>query len=175
MSGTMARLSRIVYRSRQFRRVLRSPKAPVSDTILAPFLSPPQIVLFRRMHFFEQAHAFHAMESLRAAGYTDPDLLTAALLHDVGKILTPLSLLDRVLVVLGRHFFPKATLRWGDGNARGLCRPFVTAVQHPAWGADLASAAGVSPRTCDLIRRHQDYSASDDCLLAALQSVDDES
>jgi len=171
----MSLLSRIIYRSRQFQRVLRSPKVPVSDTILLPFLSPPQIVLFRRMHFFEQAHAFNVLQSLRQAGHTDPDLLAAALLHDVGKILAPLSLLDRVLVVVGLRLFPGAARRWGMGAARGLRRPFVTAAQHPAWGADLASAAGASARTCDLIRGHQDHAASGDPLLAALQSLDDES
>jgi hypothetical protein len=170
----MSLLSRIAYRSRQFRRALLS-KAPVADTMLQPFLSPPQIVLFRRMHFFEQAHAFHVLQRIRHAGYTEPDLLAAALLHDVGKILAPISLVDRVIVVLGKHLFPKAAKRWGNGEARGLRRPFVTAYQHPAWGADLASAAGASPRTCNLIRRHQDHPASDDHLLAALQSVDEES
>jgi hypothetical protein len=171
----MSLLSRIIYRSRQFQRALRSPKAPVSDTILLPFLSPSQIVLFRRMHFFEQAHAFKVLQSLRQAGHTDPDLLAAALLHDVGKILAPLSLLDRVLVVVGQRLFPRAVSRWGMGAARGLRRPFVIAVQHPSWGADLASAAGASPKTCDLIRCHQDHAASGDHLLTALQSVDDES
>ena len=170
----MRLLSRLVYRSRQLRRALRSPKAPLADSMLQPFLSPPQIALFRRMQFFEQAHAFQVMTQLRYAGHTDSDLLAAALLHDVGKVLAPLSLLDRVIIVIGRHLFPKAAKRWGIGQPRGLRRPFVTAVQHPAWGADLASAAGASPRTCDLIRRHQDHSSADDRLLSALQSVDDE-
>jgi hypothetical protein len=171
----MSLFARLAYRSRQFRRVLRSPKAPLSDSILQPFLSPPQILLFRRMHFFEQAHSFQVLQSLRLAGHTDPDLLAAALLHDVGKILAPLSLMGRVIVVIGKHFFPKAAERWGDGEPHGLRRPFMTAYQHPAWGADLAFAAGASPRTCELIRRHQDSSASDDPMLASLQSVDDES
>jgi hypothetical protein len=170
----MSLFARLAYRSRQFRRALM-PKAPVADASLEPFLSPEQIKLFRQMHPSEQVHAFYVLEQLRFIGYTDPDLMTAALLHDVGKVRAPLSLLDRVLVVLGKHFFPAVAKRWGDGEPRGLRRPFVTAYQHPAWSADLASAAGVSSRTCDLIRQHQSHPASEDRLLAALQSVDDES
>ena len=48
-------------------------------------------------------------------------------------------------------------------------------VPHPAWGADLAAAAGASTRACNLIRRHQDPSDGSDPLLAALQGVDEES
>jgi hypothetical protein len=171
----MSRFSRLAYRSRQFRRALPIPCRPVADEQLCPHLSAAQIVLFRRMQPSEQAHAFQVYERLTAAGHADPDLLAAALLHDAGKALAPLSLVDRALVVLGEHFFPAAARRWGSGGPRGLRRPFVTAAQHPAWGADLAAAAGASSRICDLIRRHQDVPAADDLLLAALQSVDDES
>ncbi|KAF0109340.1 MAG: hypothetical protein FD146_384 [Anaerolineaceae bacterium] len=169
----MSRFSRLAYRSRQFRRALLTTRRPVTDDLLRPRLSPAQIFLFRRMQPSEQAHAFQVYERLTAAGQTDPHLLAAALLHDAGKVLAPLSPLDRALVVLARHFLPEAARRWGSGDPCGLRRPFVTAAQHPAWGADLAAAAGASPRACGLIRRHQDVPAADDALLAALQEVDD--
>jgi hypothetical protein len=169
----MSRFSRLAYRSRQFRGALLMPRRPVTDDLLRPHLSSAQIVLFRRMQPSEQAHAFQVLERLTAAGHADPDLLAAALLHDAGKALAPLSLVDRALVVLARQFLPAAARRWGSGEPRGFFRPFVTAAQHPAWGANLAAAAGASPRTCDLIRRHQDVPVADDLLLAALQSVDD--
>jgi hypothetical protein len=62
-------------------------------------------------------------------------------------------------------------MEWGQGQPRGLRRPFVVATQHPAWGADLSAAAGASARTCDLIRRH--VSPADDPDLATLQQADD--
>ena len=122
----------------------------------------------------EQAHASEVLARLTAAGHADPDLLAAALLHDAGKVRSPLTLPDRVLVVLGKHLFPQTVKGWGTGEPNGLRRPFVTAANHPAWGAELASAAGAAPRTCDLILRHQDVPSADDPLLAALQEADDE-
>ena len=105
-------------------------------------------------------------------------MLAAALIHDVGKILSPLSILDRVLIVLGQHFLPRAARRWGEGEARGWRRPFVVAARHAAWGADLAEQAGASGRTVRLIRRHQDSLTGDtageeDRLLADLHAADE--
>ncbi len=165
--------SRLAYRIRQFRLAFFGPWHPVPDEALSPHLSPTLITVFRCMTPPEQAHSFAVLEHLRDSGQTDPDLLAAALFHDVGKSLSPLSVLDRVLIVLGKRFFPRAAQRWGDGKPRGLRRLFVAAAQHPAWGADLVAAAGASPRTCDLIRRHQDASPIDDALLMTLQQADD--
>ena len=178
----MTILSRLVYRTRQFKLAFLGPWHPIPDAALTPHLAPALLTLYRRMHPSEQAHSFAVLQRLQAAGQTDPDLLTASLLHDVGKIRSPLSIFDRILVVLARRFLPRRASRWGQvplaslqGQAEpvGFRRPFVTAACHPAWGADLASEAGASPRTCDLIRRHQDADPSGDPLLLALHSADD--
>jgi hypothetical protein len=170
----MSTLARLAYRSRQFWNALLGPPRRVESEALLPHLTPAQITLFRRMQPSEQAHAVQTLERLKAAGQTDPDLLTAALLHDVGKILYPLSLFERVIIVLGKHFSRRSARRWGQGKPAGFRRPFVVAAQHPGWGADLAEQAGASRRTVDLIRRHQEQPSIDDPLLAALQSADDE-
>ena len=125
------------------------------------------------MRASEQAHGYFVFETLKNSGQTDPDLLAAALLHDVGKILYPPSLVERVTVVLGNFFFRQNTIRWSDGPPTGLRRPFVVAIHHPAWGANLARQSGASSRCVDLIRRHHDPIANDDPLLAALQAADD--
>jgi hypothetical protein len=170
----MCPLPRLAYRSRQFWRALLGPKTPVADSLLHQHLSPAQISLFRRMQTSEQAHASEVLARLTSAGQADPDLLAAALLHDAGKVRSPLTLPDRVLIVLGKRLFPQTMKRWGTGEPKGLRRPFVAAAQHPAWGAELASAAGAASRTCELIRRHQDVPSADDSLLAALQEADNE-
>ncbi|HEY5269183.1 MAG TPA: HD domain-containing protein [Anaerolineales bacterium] len=167
-------LSRLAYRTRQFWNALPGPRKRVETEALLPHLPPAQIVLFRRMQPSEQTHAYQMLERLKAAGQIDPDLLAAALLHDVGKVLYPLSLLDRVVIVLGKRFFRQRARRWSEGTPSRLRRPFVVAAHHPDWGADLAEQAGASPRTVDLIRRHQDIPSIDDPLLATLQSADDE-
>ena len=167
-------LSRLAYRTRQFWNALPGHRKRVESEALLPHLSASQIVLFHQMHPSEQAHAFQVLERLKAVGQTDPDLLAAALLHDVGKILYPLSLLDRVVIVLGKRFFRQIIGRWNEVTSNLLQRPFVVAAHHPQWGADLTEKAGASSRTVDLIRRHQDKPSLDDPLLAALQSADNE-
>jgi hypothetical protein len=172
-------LSRLAYRTRQFWNALSGSRRRVETEALLSHLPPSQIFLFRRMQPSEQSHAYQMFERLKASGQTDPDLLAAALLHDVGKVLYPLSLLDRVVIVLAKRFFRRRTRTWSEGTASRLSRPFVVAAHHPDWGADLAEQAGASSRTVDLIRRHQDPSfpnpgSPTERLLAALQAADDE-
>ncbi|HTX92200.1 MAG TPA: HD domain-containing protein [Anaerolineales bacterium] len=172
--------SRLAYRARQFWNALLSPGKRVTSEALLPYLPPIQLILFRRMQPSEQLHAFQVLKRLEADGQTDPDLLAAALLHDVGKILSPLSLFDRMAVVVGKRLFPAAARRWGDAAPRGPHRPFVVAARHAEWGAGLARQAGASRRTVELVRRHQDPPLPEprsrtDRLLAALQAADDES
>ena len=173
-------IPRLTYRSRQFWNALLSPSKRVTSEALLPHLTSTQIVLFRRMQPAEQLHAYHLFKRLETSGQTVPDLLAAALLHDVGKILIPLSIFDRIVIVLGGHFFRKAALHWSEGTPRGWRRPFVVAEHHAGWGADLASQAGATPLTVELIRRHQDSPVRNpdsqmEHLLAALQAADNES
>ncbi len=108
-------------------------------------------------------------------GQTNPDLLLAALLHDVGKAKMPLMIWERVLIVLGFKFFRDRAIQLGRRQLTPLARSFVVAVQHPAWGADMVNVAGGSPVLIELIRRHQDKIESQDELsemLKALQAVD---
>ena len=167
-------LSQLAYRTRQFWNALPGLRRQVETGSLLPHLSPSQIVLFRRMQPSEQNHAYKMLQGLKASGQTDPHLLAAALLHDVGKVLFPLSLLERVVIVVGKRLFRQRAGRWSEGTPSRLRRPFVVAAHHPDWGADLAGQAGASARTVDLIRRHQDIPSIDDPLLAALQSADNE-
>jgi hypothetical protein len=173
-------LSRLAYRSRQFRDALPGSRKRIPGEALLPFLTPALLGLFQRMQPSEQAHAYQVFKHLETAGQTDPDLLAAALLHDVGKILRPLSIFDRVIIVLGKRLFPGAAQHWAEGRPRGLRMPFVVAAQHADWGADLASQAGATSRSVELIRHHHEarlpYPDSDiGRLLAALQAADDES
>jgi hypothetical protein len=173
-------LSRLTYRSRQFWNALLSPAKRVPSEALLPHLKPVQIILFRRMQPSEQVHSYQIFKRLQTAGQVTPDLLAAALLHDVGKIQVPLSIFDRVVIVLGKRIFRKAARRWAAGTPHGWRRPFVVAGQHAGWGADLASQAGATALTVELIRRHhdgppRDLDARTEELLAALQAADNES
>jgi putative nucleotidyltransferase with HDIG domain len=173
-------ISRLAYRSRQFWNALFSPRKRIMSESILPHLTPAQLILFRRMQPSEQFHAYQVLKRLESDRQTNPDLLKAALLHDVGKILQPLSIFDRVMIVLGKRFIPGTARRWAEGPACGLRMPFVVSKRHAEWGANLASQTGANTRTVELIRRHQDpplpHPGSDiERLLAVLQAADDES
>lgn len=152
-------------------------------------LSPPLLALFLELQPSEINHSLEIARSLIASGKTDPDLLAAALLHDVGKSRSPLNLWERAIVVLVKRFFPGTFQRWGaSGDRRGWKRIFVVAEQHPAWGAEMAALAGGSQLTVNLIRRHQERCSlvskadlesgmrtQEDYFLYQLQLLDEES
>ena len=174
---------RLFYRARQFWLAFDTRCIPKAIANAEAVLTPEQMALFSRMQPSEQAHALQMLEALQAQGETDPDLLVAALLHDTGKQRCPLRLWERVVIVLVQWISPALVQRWGaqvtDG-CRGWRKPFIVAVQHPEWSAELALHAGVTPMAAALIRRHQlsspaDSSQQEDILLRKLQVVDEKS
>jgi putative nucleotidyltransferase with HDIG domain len=152
--------------------------AAVWDEIAA-ILSPAEQDLFGHFTPADQRHSYRVLRTLRDAGYNEPDLLAAALLHDIGKVREPLSAWDRTIIVVGEALFPGRAEAWGRGSLRSWRRPFVARARHPAWGAEMASAAGSRPRVVELIRRHQarpDGPAADEFerFLSILQWADDQ-
>ncbi len=176
-------MARLTYRLYQFWQAVTARPSAAGLTQARQTLNPAQMALFSRLQASEQAHALEVFGRLAAQGETQPDLLVAALLHDVGKLRAPLQLWERVMIVLGQAFCPGKVEQWGAAEApqAGWRRAFIVARQHPAWGAALARSAGVSPLAEALIRRHQDQLASaaseslEARLLLKLQAVDDES
>lgn len=177
------------YRVGQFFRALT---ARISDEEMeqaAHILTPASLVRFRSMAMQDQRHGLDVCAALRQAGQTNPQLLAAALLHDVGKAAARLSAWQRAIIVLLERFAPRLLVRLGQGEPReripnlpnGWRRSFVINAQHPEIGARWAQEAGCSPLTVTLIRRHQDELLNSpplanerekDQLLAALQAAD---
>ncbi len=168
------------YRARQFFQALKASPSSVDLDRVRAILDPALMDLFLRMNASDQAHSIQVMQKLQKEGNSHPDLLSAALLHDVGKYLYPLRIWERMLIVVVKAFLPRQASRWGRAEARGWKRAFAVAEQHPAWGAELAAQAGANPTTILLIRRHQDTRpvssrSFGDQLLIQLQLADDES
>lgn len=170
--------SKISYRVWQFWQSLK--RAPREDDQgeAGEILSSEELNLFRQLLAVDQNHSLRVLRSLKSEGETDPDLLKAALLHDLGKMKYPLRRWERVFAVLAMEFFPGKVQTWGKKNPTGIFRPLVVLQQHPQWGSELAEAVGSSTRTIWFIRNHEkdlpdgDSLDADLTLLRKLQIAD---
>jgi len=164
------------HRVAQFLRAAFARPAAGEGALVEQHLPPPLRPAFTRLSRAEQAHALATLRTLLRRGQTDPDLLVAALVHDLGKSRAPLRLMERVLVVLAQSCLPRQAARWGQGEPHGWRRAFVVAAQHAAWGEALVLEAGGSPRLAEIVRRHHDplpaATTPVDGLLKALQASD---
>ena len=134
------------------------------NTILS---TPPQQQLFAQMPPNDQRHAIAVARTLQQTKHTEPALLQAALLHDVGKSIGQ-PIFHRVAIVLMEAFWPSMLDNVSnlpendqptDSQIRSIIwwrRPFVVHAQHPAIGAEWAKSVGCDPLTVNLIFRHQD-------------------
>jgi hypothetical protein len=167
----MRAAARALYRGRQFFGALR----PRVDADLREeafrLLREPERRLFATMTRRDQQHCLDVYRRLRQQGHDDPDLLAAALLHDIGK--GRIALWQRVVYVLLEAWAPGLLDRlaqpegagWPASGGLYRCR------HHSELGAKLAREAGSSDQVAALIRG-QDFGALGKRLMA-LQAADD--
>jgi hypothetical protein len=168
----------LAYRVTQFFQTLIAKPDPKDLELVDDQLEKPLAELFYLMEPPDQAHGIRVLRRLIARGERHPDLLAAALLHDVGKSRANPRIWDRVAVVLVEWLSPRAVKRWGGSEARGWRRPFVIAANHPGWGAEMISEAGGTQTLITLVGRHHDAPSGPETeigrLLDQLIEVDNE-
>lgn len=152
--------------------------APSLPHEIDALLTPVQRSAWQALPAVERAHLSRVAGRLVAEGYRDPDLLTAAAFHDIGKhdATASVRLPHRVARVLGERLAPPLLdrLRHRPEPPR-LLRPLWLSVHHARLGADRARACGCSARTCWLIAHHEDAPPVHDPDLKMLQWADDQS
>ena len=143
-----------MYRIVQFWRALTARVYLEELEAIAPLLGPRGMTLFQRLSRMDQRHALNVYATLQHQGHDDPDMLAAALLHDVGKTAGSLHLLYRVAVSLLKAFSPRLLAYLETNGEHGLLLPFRVAREHPELGARLVAEAGFSAVTVELVRCH---------------------
>ncbi len=107
------------YRVGQFLRALAARVSEEEVEQAIRILTPEARALFRCQAVQDQRHALVVYHALRQAGHTNPQLLAAALLHDVGKAAARLPAWQRAVIVLLEHFAPCLLARLSQGEPRG--------------------------------------------------------
>ncbi len=148
-------IGRAAYRVRQALANLAARMSPDDWALVGRLLSLEEKALFERMEAVDQRHSVQVARRLMESGATDPALLKAALLHDVGKSRCRIGILPRTLAVLAAHVpgrLPSWLARECD---RGWRLPFHVLARHHEIGAELLAQAGCDERVCRLVQLHQ--------------------
>lgn len=176
----MSALARAAYRVRQFAAALRAELWPTPLPDLRGALGEAEGAIFRRLSRADQRHSVAVWQTLRARGVADPDLLKAALLHDVGKAGADgasgqITLAHRVIHVLLRAVAPAAWRRLAQSRPGDWRHAFYVQEHHAAIGAELVLGLGVPALVIDLVRYHQEGGEDQPALawrLALLRQAD---
>ena len=155
-------------RVRQFREATKLPSPEDFALAAEAQLAGPLLDLFRQQHPRDIVHAAATARWLIERGHTDPELIAAALLHDVGK--GHQRRRDRAGYVLA-NAVRGAKLLAGPGSRFEFRRALARGLAHSESGARALADAGASPRVVDLTRRHHSPPGSD-TMLALLHEAD---
>lgn len=131
------------------------------DVWAAAHLNEAEVQLFMQLPAQERAHGVEVAKRLLTMNKdARPELLRAALLHDVGKLGTPQFVLWRVLT----HLLPEAGYQ-PQPRLAGLAGARQARTHHAAYGADLIRASGGSEEVAQLVERHHNPGGSQELQL----------
>jgi len=152
----IVRKNRLFYRISQFLQVIFSHPEKVQLEKVSQILEPDQFGLFLQLQKSEQVHAIQIMKEIEIKGFEDRDYLKAALLHDIGKIVHPLKIWERVIAVICRWINSDCLDDLSDKDLKGWKRGLVIAKKHPEWGAEMLSGTDASNELVEIIRKHHE-------------------
>jgi len=164
-------LARALYRSRQFFRSVGASLSAEDRAEVAQRLNAEQQRLFYAMTARDQRHCLDVFHALQRDGHDDPDLLLAALLHDVGK--GPVRLWHRVAYVLIRALSPRLLRRLSSDSGSGWRQALASFSDHSRQGAALVETTGAPEAVVALVRLHSGDEIGADPRVALLRAADE--
>lgn len=143
-----------LYRFRQGLSSLTATIRPEHLELARRHLSESELAVFERMQPADQKHSIGVLRSLLAAGVSDPSLLRAGLLHDVGKSRVRISVVHRTVAVILRALLGRipSFLVWNSPD--GEPAPFYVLENHPRLSASMLARIGCEERVWRLAELH---------------------
>ena len=157
----------------QFAAHVRARVTPGEESFARTVLTPAAWELFAGMPVADRRHGLDVAARLRAAGHREPDVMTAALLHDAAKG-HRMRLWHRVAGVLLEAVTPSVLRRLASPHAGSWRHPFWLYLHHAEVSSQLAERAGCTPASGRLIRG-EPQGESEARLASALRTADDAS
>lgn len=154
-------------RLRQFREAGREPSSEDFE-LGRQRLTPELFALFCAQHPRDVVHSAATARWLLNRGHGDVDLITAALLHDIGKGKQRRT--DRAAYVIAARFHLASRVA-SAGAPTEVQRAMARTLDHSRVGAEALAAHGASERTVNLTLLHHSSPATDP-VLALLQQAD---
>ena len=161
-----------MHRVAQFFAHVRARVDPAEEALVRNVLPARAQDLWRAMAVADRRHALDVAEKLLAGGHDDPDLLCAALLHDVAKG-RRMHLGHRVAGVLLEALAPALLGRLAHPDVRSWRHGFHLYLHHERMSAQLAVQVGCTSRAAVFIVG--EGIEADAPLLRALKAADDAS
>jgi hypothetical protein len=141
-----------VSRLRQFLAAVRARVSADEIAVLEQHLGLSQRDLFWQMSPIDQRHCLDVFNTLLRQGHSDPDLLQAALLHDVGK--RGIRLWHRVAGVLLEAFRPALLEKLAVNRPQSWLYGLYIYQYHANLSVELTKRSGCSPSVVELIGGH---------------------
>ncbi len=157
-SPTRPPLSELRYRIRQFQAAIQAEVQAEEWQLVAQVLTAAEYRLFLDMPRYDQRHCLDVYTTLVRAGYSDPYLLRAALIHDCGKVDDDgrgLPLFWYTLVTMLKKVAP-GLYGAAAASGRGPLHPLRIYAEHAWRGAQMAARAGSPAEVVSIIRHYHD-------------------